>query len=69
MKNEPTNTDNAHYQVFRSKHVVFVVKHDKDDCFFIALSADTTDEKALEMASESPDCDWRKVDTIIFRDV
>jgi hypothetical protein len=44
------------------------VKHDKDDCFFIALSAATTDEKALQIASEAPDCDWRKIDTIIFRD-
>jgi len=68
MKTEPTNTDGAHYQLFRSKQVVFVVKHDEGDCF-IALSADTTDEKALQMASEAPNCDWRKIDTIIFRDV
>lgn len=64
MKNEPTNTDNARYSILRGSHVVFVLKQNKDDCFSIAFPAGTTDEKALQMASEAPGSDWRKVETI-----
>ncbi len=66
MENEPTNTDNARYIILRGSHAVFVVKRDKDDRFSIAFPADTTDEKALQMASESSGYDWRKVGTISF---
>jgi hypothetical protein len=67
MENEPNSTGDTHYKILRSQHVVFVVKDDNANSFFIALSANTSDEKALQVARETPDGEWRKLETIIFR--